>query len=1185
MAVNKRKVLEAARKYATKGARDKALKEYDTLLKLDPRDAKLRLEIGDVHRRWGQVAEAIETYSKVAEQYMREGFDARAVAVYKQILNLDSGSFACCEQLAELYQRMGLTGEATGALQVAADGFYRSGDKVAALGLLRKMAMLEPSNTTSRLKVADLLHKEGMNDEAVVEYDAVVEELHAQGDAEGVSKVYERLLDVDPDRISSLAGYARNLIDRGEVNHAEPFARRALEADPSPAQYELLGEVLRATGRDAELIELYRQLAELYRELGDEDRTREILQRYISPTGFSPTTEPNGYLDESEMSPAPGKAQYASDGPSSLDELDELGPIDDGRAEFGDENSLIDEDLMADDSQLLGDGESGFGLMTGLDQRDEIPISARNSEFDVNEMTRLIPEDAEPLAHDVDQLFAEASVYLRYGKRDQAVATLESVLAIDPSHRGALEKLGEAFVEADDKVRAVKLWSKAVKLALEDDEIDAAKAIRDRIAAIDAAAAGKLVFEAPMSSQESDPDTEESPIPADLMGDIAVDFGEPLSEIDPRSSESDLEEIEFDDIEIDLDDTRFAVDPTGRRRIEPQAEVTARDSIGEQESEALTFDTSIVREANPRQIGEDIEEADFYLQQGLLDEAEAIYSRVLEVAPHHPHALVRMGEVAAQRGEDPGSSAAGSEPAAPLAARERDVPDEPKSTDIGDELTDWNDDLSLTDEREIGPISKDLALAHSFNEQVAEQEFGVAAFSIGSFDPIDATGDTTGDSDGDTRDLREDLSGEFPDTPAEADIALGADVEIEFDDDFEVDFDLDDSDPDSDDVADETHPPEFVLGLPVDDADAPGESMAAPDVAAPEPAAPELAVTSIDLGENTQEGSEEGSDEGETEPEGDDFGFDLAAEIGQSLDEDPNENTSGNSADTSDDGFAAVFAEFKKGVSETLSEGDFEAHYDLGIAYREMGLLDDAVTEFNAAMASPSRRLGCLHLLGLCALDARQPEDAIAHLQMALDTDDLATEQVLGLRFDLGRCFEQSGDIESATTEYLAVQAVNPKFADVGSRLEGLGDPDKPVRDEIHYESFDDFFKESENEERDFDSDLESESYQRFHDVNAESEQDPSDPEVVLGDAPELAFEDPSELPMGDSPEQTVEQDGAPEILEMEALLEPEAEFEPEPALEIEPEADAEPEFELAPETESEPELPKARKQRKISFF
>ena len=67
----------------------KALKEYNKLLKEDPRDAKLLLEVGDAYRRWGQPEEAIAQYNKVAGQYRQDGFDARAVAVFKQILNLD----------------------------------------------------------------------------------------------------------------------------------------------------------------------------------------------------------------------------------------------------------------------------------------------------------------------------------------------------------------------------------------------------------------------------------------------------------------------------------------------------------------------------------------------------------------------------------------------------------------------------------------------------------------------------------------------------------------------------------------------------------------------------------------------------------------------------------------------------------------------------------------------------------------------------------------------------------------------------------------------------------------------------------------------------------------------------------------------------------------------------------------
>ena len=102
MALNKRKVLETARKHAQKGAKAKALKEYTKLLQADPRDAKLLLEVGDAYRRWGQAAEAITHYGKVAQQYRQDGFDARAVAVYKQILNLDPKSYSAYVSLAEL---------------------------------------------------------------------------------------------------------------------------------------------------------------------------------------------------------------------------------------------------------------------------------------------------------------------------------------------------------------------------------------------------------------------------------------------------------------------------------------------------------------------------------------------------------------------------------------------------------------------------------------------------------------------------------------------------------------------------------------------------------------------------------------------------------------------------------------------------------------------------------------------------------------------------------------------------------------------------------------------------------------------------------------------------------------------------------------------------------------------------
>jgi tetratricopeptide (TPR) repeat protein len=200
LAVNKRKVLDAARKYAQKGAKEKALKEYHTLLKHDPRDAKLHLEIGDCYRRWGQIDEAVTQYARVADQYKGDGFDARAVAVFKQILNLDPKRYTAYVSLAELYQRMGLDAEALGALQAAADGYHKEGQKREALDLLRRMATLDPTNTTSRLKVAELLRQEGMEDDALSEFEAVGVELAKQGATESFISVQERILELRPDR-------------------------------------------------------------------------------------------------------------------------------------------------------------------------------------------------------------------------------------------------------------------------------------------------------------------------------------------------------------------------------------------------------------------------------------------------------------------------------------------------------------------------------------------------------------------------------------------------------------------------------------------------------------------------------------------------------------------------------------------------------------------------------------------------------------------------------------------------------------------------------------------------------------------------------------------------------------------------------------------------------------------------
>jgi tetratricopeptide (TPR) repeat protein len=194
LAINKRKILQSAQKHMQKGALDKALKDYASLLKADPNDINIRLKVGDICLKQGKTDDAVSSYLKVAQQFMKDGFDSKAIALYKQVTKIDPKRHDVYLPLSELYQRLGLNSDALKALQTAADAFYREGDKDRALDLLRKMANFDPSNTTNRLRVAELLRQEGREAEALAEYDEVAGELERQGDPEGRVKVFYKII-------------------------------------------------------------------------------------------------------------------------------------------------------------------------------------------------------------------------------------------------------------------------------------------------------------------------------------------------------------------------------------------------------------------------------------------------------------------------------------------------------------------------------------------------------------------------------------------------------------------------------------------------------------------------------------------------------------------------------------------------------------------------------------------------------------------------------------------------------------------------------------------------------------------------------------------------------------------------------------------------------------------------------
>ena len=140
-------------------------------------------------------------------------------------------------------------------------------------------------------------------------------------------------------------------------------------------------------------------------------------------------------------------------------------------------------------------------------------------------------------------------------------------------------------------------------------------------------------------------------------------------------------------------------------------------------------------------------------------------------------------------------------------------------------------------------------------------------------------------------------------------------------------------------------------------------------------------------------------------PEDDDDAFALAEKLAGELG--PIEGD-GEGSDVID--VESVFEQFKKGVEEQVGLEDTDTHFDLGIAYKEMGLIEDAIKEFKLAMANPVRECLCHTMVGLCRIEQGNVADAISQFKKGLYAEQKTDREELGLYFELGTAYEMLQD-------------------------------------------------------------------------------------------------------------------------------------------------------------------------------
>ncbi len=146
-----------------------------------------------------------------------------------------------------------------------------------------------------------------------------------------------------------------------------------------------------------------------------------------------------------------------------------------------------------------------------------------------------------------------------------------------------------------------------------------------------------------------------------------------------------------------------------------------------------------------------------------------------------------------------------------------------------------------------------------------------------------------------------------------------------------------------------------------------------------------------------------------------------------------------------DPGLAEVFEEYRASAEvESCSNGDYETHYNLGLAYKEMDLFEEALEEFQLAISlvSPddgtSRYVQCCNLLGHCFMQKGVPQLAVKWLNKGLDAPSASEEERQALRFELAAAHEQAGDLNRAMDLFTEIYGVNVSYRGVNERLRAL---------------------------------------------------------------------------------------------------------------------------------------------------
>lgn len=261
MAMNKAKVMESALKSLNQGKVAQAIQEYQTILRGDPNDQVVLMTVGDLFVRQNSMPQAVEYFERLAQLYLNDGFNSKAIAIYKKISKLAPNETQPLEKLANLYVQQGILSEARPIFLQLAEAHLKANQTAKAVEVLRRLLEVEPDNPRVQRRLAELYIAMGQKKEAANTYLHFARYLHEHGDAAEAQKTIDAALAAEPGNSAALLLKARMLGIAGDTDGALKTLATLPDADSNSEILGLQIDICLKGGKNERAVEVVQHAA------------------------------------------------------------------------------------------------------------------------------------------------------------------------------------------------------------------------------------------------------------------------------------------------------------------------------------------------------------------------------------------------------------------------------------------------------------------------------------------------------------------------------------------------------------------------------------------------------------------------------------------------------------------------------------------------------------------------------------------------------------------------------------------------------------------------------------------------------------------------------------------------------------------------------------------------------------